>query len=62
MNADTAWWTLTVLIAYSVLVPIVIADHLRKGPIKYWLEGQPMKCTCVAHQLRERHHARNAHS
>jgi hypothetical protein len=53
--------TFGVLTAYSILIPIVIGDHLRKGPIKYWLDDQPMKCTCVAHQLRERHQARNAH-
>jgi hypothetical protein len=61
MNLEAALSTFGVLTAYSILIPIVIGDHLRKGPIKYWLDDQPMKCTCVAHQLRERHRARNAH-
>ena len=62
MTASTALWTFTVLIAYVVLIPLVIGDHLRKGPIRYWLDGRPVKCTCPAHQLRERHQTRNAHS
>jgi hypothetical protein len=54
-------WISTILTAYVILVPLVIGDHLRKGPIRYWLDGRPVKCSCPAHQLRERHHARNAH-
>jgi hypothetical protein len=61
MTTATALSTFTILIAYAILVPIVIGDHLRKGPIKYWLDGEPVKCTCVAHQLRERHQAHHAH-
>jgi hypothetical protein len=62
MTTATALSIFTFLIAYAILVPIVIGDHLRKGPIRYWLDGEPVKCTCVAHQMRERHRAHHAHS
>lgn len=62
MTTAAALWTFTILIAYALLIPIVIGDHLRKGPVKYWLDGKPVTCTCVAHQLRERHQARDAHT
>jgi hypothetical protein len=62
MTATAVLSTFTILIAYALLIPIVIGDHLRKGPVKYWLDGQPVKCTCVAHQLQERHQARHAHT
>jgi hypothetical protein len=61
MTTATALSTFAILIAYAILVPIVIGDHLRRGPIKYWLDGQPVKCTCVAHQIRQRHQTHNAH-
>lgn len=62
MSTAAALSTFTILIAYALLIPIVIGDHLRKGPVRYWLDGKPVKCTCVAHQLRARHHARDAHT
>jgi hypothetical protein len=62
MMTTAALSTFAILVAYALLVPIVIGDHLRKGPIRYWLDGEPVKCTCVAHQVRERHAARDAHS
>lgn len=61
MTAATVW-TFTILIAYAILIPLVIGDHLRKGPIRYWLDGLPVKCTCLAHQVRERHQAHKGHS
>jgi len=61
MTASTALWSFCILFAYLILIPLVIGDHLRKGPIKYSLDGRPVNCTCPAHQLQERHHARNAH-
>jgi hypothetical protein len=57
MTATAVLSTFAILIAYALLIPIVIGDHLRKGPVRYWLDGQPVKCTCVAHQLRQRRHA-----
>ncbi len=47
--------TLIILVALAILIPSVISDHIRRGPIKYWLDGQPVKCACIAHQVRERH-------
>jgi hypothetical protein len=54
--------TLAILVAYALLVPMVVRDHLRKGPVKYWLDGEPVRCTCVAHQLQHRHARHPAHS
>jgi hypothetical protein len=59
-TAAAALSTVIILIAYAILIPIVVRDHLRKGPVKYWMDGRPVKCTCVAHQMRERHQAHTA--
>ena len=62
MTTTAALSTFAILAAYALLVPVVIGEHLRKGPIRSWLDGRPVPCTCVAHQLRQRHEARHAHA
>ena len=50
----TALSLLIILISFATLIPMVIGDHLGKGSIRYWLDGQPVACPCIAHRLWQR--------